>query len=278
MGSTPEELEAWCASAPGGCTPDDRKRLERELPAHDVTLSPFQLDRREVTQGQFTAFLKGMVASVEVREDRDDHSPRFVYERSSGLLLADLHPGASGIAPAAQGHFAVRPSMEDKPVVQVTWDGASRYCRFLGKRLPTEAEWELAASGVARRVYPWGDAPPRCEGIVFGRQPGAGCEYLPSTLVDVGSAPDDVTPEGIHDLAGSVAEWVGDAFTRPYYEDCGECLNPRAPEPDVPIHEDLRLFRGGSYQSDALLSRSATRSRWKRGGVMAGLGLRCASD
>jgi formylglycine-generating enzyme required for sulfatase activity len=278
MGSTPEEIEAECARLPGGCTADARKRLERELPVREVTVSSFQLDAYEVTHAQFAAFLSYVAPSLDVQEDRDEHRPRFVYDRASGLLLVDLYPRASGLERTAEGRFTVRPGMENKPVVQVTWDGASRYCQFLGKRLPTEAEWEFAARGVERRMYPWGEVPPRCEGVVFGREAGAGCEQLTGGMEDVGTGAQDVTSEGIHDLGGSVGEWVQDAFTRPYYGACGECVNPRAEEPHVPVAEDLRLFRGGASTTDALMSRGATRSRWKRGDVQEGIGLRCASE
>ena len=278
MGSTPKEIEAECARLPRGCTEDIRRRLERELPAREVTVSSFQLDAYEVTHAQFAAFLSRIAPSLDVREDRDDRRPRFVYDRASGLLLVDLYPRASGLERTAEGRFTVRPGMENKPVVQVTWDGASRYCQFLGKRLPTEAEWEFAARGVERRTYPWGEDAPRCEGVVFGRKAEAGCEQLTERMEDVGTGAQDVTSEGIHDLGGSVGEWVQDAFTRPYYGACGECLNPRAEEPHVPVAEDLRLFRGGAYTTYALLSRGATRSRWKRGDVQEGIGLRCASE
>ncbi|HEU4537670.1 MAG TPA: SUMF1/EgtB/PvdO family nonheme iron enzyme, partial [Polyangiaceae bacterium] len=194
------------------------------------------------------------------------------------LLLADLHPRGSGIERTPGGSFATRPGVESTPVMQVTWDGARRYCEFFGKRLPTEAEWEFAARGPGRRRYPWGDEAPRCEGVVIGRAPGEGCEHLPTRQQAVGSAPQDVTPEGVHGLGGGVSEWVQDAFTRAYYAPCGACIDPRPSDPAVPIAEDLRLFRGSSYISDALLCRGATRSRWKRGDVLDGLGVRCASD
>ncbi|WP_224371819.1 bifunctional serine/threonine-protein kinase/formylglycine-generating enzyme family protein [Hyalangium versicolor] len=278
MGSTPEEIGTECARLPGGCTADARRRLERELPAREVTVSSFQLDAYEVTHAQFAAFLSRVSPSLDVREDRDDHRPRFVYDRASGLLLVDLYPRASGLERTTEGLFSVRPGMENKPVVQVTWDGASRYCQFLGKRLPTEAEWEFAARGVQRRTYPWGEDAPRCEGVVFGREAGAGCEQLKGRREDVGAGARDVTSEGIHDLGGSVGEWVQDAFTLPYYGACGDCVNPRAAEPHVPVAEDLRLFRGGASTTNALLSRGATRSRWKRGDVQEGIGVRCASE
>jgi formylglycine-generating enzyme required for sulfatase activity len=276
MGSTPEEVDAECA---GGCTPEMRKRYERELPAHEVTVSSFQLDVFEVTQAQFATFLGHIAPYLDVREDRDDHRPRFVYERSSGLLLADIVPPMSGVQWTADAGFSVRPGMENKPVVQVTWDGASRYCQFLGKHLPTEAQWELAARGGERRRFPWGGAPARCDGVVSGRKARFGCEELPQRLEDVGAGAQDVTADGIHDLGGSVAEWVQDAFDRPFYADCGDCVDPREAWPhDVPIAEDFRLYRGGSFAAEAFMSRGATRSRWRRGEVQMGLGLRCAAE
>jgi formylglycine-generating enzyme required for sulfatase activity len=278
MGSTEAEAADECAHHPGGCTASMRQRLDREQPTREITLSPFYLDIDEVTNEQFAAFLNilGPLA-IAVRDDSEKHYPRYVQERSTGLLLIDLSRTTGGIERTADGeHFAARSGRARWPVAQVTWNGASEYCRHLGKRLPTEAEWEYAARGTSRRRFPWGDAAPRCDAVVFGRGNPAGCPGQSSVPDDVGTAPQDVTPEGVRGLGGSVGEWVQDQFLLPYYGDCGDCVDPVA-ERAVPLTEDFRMFRGGTYDSDPFLSRSSTRSRWKRGEVMTSIGLRCAS-
>ena len=103
-----------------------------------------------------------------------------------------------------------------------------------------------------------------------------GCPGSSLVPAEVGTAPQDVTPEGVRGLGGNVAEWVQDQFILPYYDDCGDCVDPVS-ERAVPFAEDFRMFRGGAFEAEAFLSRASTRSRWKRGGVMTGTGLRCAS-
>jgi serine/threonine-protein kinase len=273
MGSTAVEIDAECRRLGADCP---RALLDREQPVREVTISPFQLDAHEVDNTAFAAWLEAIAPSLDVREDRDSHAPRFVDQRAGGLLIADLGAGVNGVTRTPDGHFAARAGQERKPVALVTWDGASLYCRATGKRLPTEAEWELAARGTTRRRFPWGNEAPRCDGVAFDRAKGGACEGQPQGAADVGTSPQDRTPEGIWDLGGNASEWVEDPFALPYYPPCGACVDPRA-EASVPPADDLRIRRGGAWAMPDLMSRGATRARWKRSEVLDGLGFRCAT-
>jgi formylglycine-generating enzyme required for sulfatase activity len=281
MGSTPAELTAACAELPGGCLDDERPQLQRELPARQVAVSSFALDAREVTNREYAAFLNVRKAEVTLRDDRDDHYPRFVDEPATGRVLIDLYRDAASIvgertADGRDTRFTVKPGREELPVEAVTWDGANRYCRDQGKRLPTEAEWELAARGRAGRRFPWGDAAPRCDGVVFGRADSRGCPALAAAVAPVATAAQDVTVDGVYDLGGNVFEWVADSFVATY-RDCGDCLDPVVTEA-VAIEDDFRIMRGGNYVSPAWTARTTTRSRQRRTAGRFGLGFRCAMD
>lgn len=225
-------------------------------------------------------------------------------------LLLDLDPKASGIA-YSNGTFAPRPGQEDKPVVQVTWTGAQAFCQAKGMRLPREAEWEIAArSGDREAPYPWSgfalspwpwpsttrrDASgnpladlgstaegPRCEGVVMARRAGQFCaEKANAEPAEshagpqaVGTASQDKSPQGIHDLAGNVREWVEDEF-RKQYPDCGPCENPRV-EASGDRRSVHRVVRGGSFQQEPTATRSAGRARWLAENLATGIGFRCA--
>ncbi len=279
MGSTREALVAACAELPGGCLPEEQPQLDRELPAHPVTVTTFQLDAREVTNREYAAFLDGIGPLIGVRDDADEHYPRFVFEHSTKLDLLDLYKtgGIVRVSDNPDAAFAARPGMEDLPATQMTWDGASRYCHNRGKRLPTEAEWELAARGPEGRRFPWGADAPRCDGVVFGRGDARGCPSVAAALAAVGTAAQDVTAAGVHDLGGNAGEWVEDQFLGPSYADCGACKDPVARDPAIALTDDFRIFRGGTYAGPAWMSRTTTRSRYRRTAALGGLGFRCAS-
>jgi formylglycine-generating enzyme required for sulfatase activity len=263
MGSTDEDLAAatrWCRDAGLACRQDI---LDREKPARDVVLDPFFVDRTEITNEQFLAWL-------EVQPFRIDGG-RLVRDEA-GQLVLDLHPAHSGLE-VASDRLRVRAGAARKPVVQVTWLGADRYCRAAGKRLPSEAEWEFAARGSARRTFPWGEAAPRCDDVVFGRTKGAGCAGAGGPD-DVGSAPGDVTPEGVRDLGGNVAEWVADAFTAPYPACAPRCANPVVE--GASAETAVRTIRGGDWALTPDATRGAGRSRREQGKALSSVGFRCA--
>jgi serine/threonine-protein kinase len=211
-----------------------------------------------------------------MRMDVERQVPRWVY--LDDLRLLDLLPPHAGVMRAEDGDFIVRPGHEHEPVGQITWDGASLYCTGRGKRLPTEAEWEFAARGRTARRFPWGEQVPRCGEVAWGRDEDLPCAPRPLEPgpLAVGAAPLDRTPEGVRDLGGNVMEWVQDQFIKPYLPGCGDCVDPRIEAP-VPLQEDMRVLRGGSWAHGWHMARSTMRGRWKRTEVMTNAGVRCAS-
>lgn len=272
MGSTAAEAkEAFelCQKFYEGCIEDE---YEREAKHRLVTVRSFYLDRFEVTNQQYVDFLKKPLRHLQI----DDHN-RIVSAKETMLL--DLYPGDSGIVYREQV-YAVKPGADNQPVVQVTWEGARQYCASLGKRLPTEAEWELAARGrnpdTSPTKWPWGTTFPSCEGVTVARDTGGHCQHLGKAPVAVGTSPGDITPHGVHDLGGNVREWVADRFAIPY-PDCGECVDPEVPAA-LGKGPYYRVVRGGNWMQEPTTARAAWRSRFQEDQVSNALGFRCASS
>ena len=273
LGSSADEIESaqvWCKQFLGAaCDQGALAAFSREQPQHSVTLSPFRIDRREVTNEEFAAWLNA-TPGVSVQDER--------LVRLAGVTLADLYPmyqPFSGLRfDKATRRFVVPSEFRRHPVSQVSWYGASTYCQQHGQTLPTEAQWEYAARGSEGRRYPWGFNAPSCEGTVFGRDATLPCASAERGPQPVGSASQDRTPEGIYDLAGNVAEWVADGFL-PRYASCpAPCLNPRTSD----ASSQQRVVRGGAWGWSAASVRGATRSRIEADKTPVNVGFRCAAS
>ncbi len=247
---------------------------EDARPAHTVRLAPFQIDRYEVTNAAFAAFLntlkvtvRGDVPAGNLRpSDVDGPDGPLLFERAAGyddrpFIALDDEDVRIAIR---HGRFVAAPGWEDHPIREVTWDGARTYCTWRGARLPTEVEWEATARGRAGRTYPWGGALPKVEHAVFGRGSGQ--------TAPVGSHPAGATPEGVHDLAGNVAEWTSTLYrTYPYNADDGR--------ENLEVSGE-RVTRGGDHVFDSApgqltgFFRSGFSRRFNRG--HRHIGFRCA--
>lgn len=270
MGSTQDEAKAAFAQCLVRDKDCDLEVFMREIRRRHVTVRSFYLDQTEVTNEAFVKWLNKPIHFLTIEDNQ------IVY--AGKIKLLDLQPEESGIA-YWKGAYAVRPGAEKKPVVQVTWYGANLYCASLGKRLPTEAQWERAARGDRSDTYPtpwpWGTAPPACERVTVARDREGLCHDLGKGPLAVGTSPGDVTPYHVFDLGGNVREWVADTFAMPY-PDCGGCVDPIVAA-DPANGPQYRVVRGANWSQDPTAARSAGRSRLEEDQVAVGTGFRCAS-
>ncbi len=186
---------------------------EKGNPPHLVTLDSYWIDRSEVTNRAFAAFLNSFQNLTQTSAAQWFN----LWSENSRLVLAD-------------GQWKPVEGYADHPVTTVNWPGALAYCQWAGVRLPTEAEWELAARGPEGRAYPTGD--------LIGCEQANICSAEPAP---VGSYAQDASPYGVMDMAGNVMEWVADWF-HPYYFESEITHNPRGP-----LYGANKILRGGFF-------------------------------
>ena len=291
---------------------DNGQAQQDEYPKHTVSVKGFWIDKTEVTNAQFAAFVKatGYVTTAERKPDweelKKDLPPGTPKPDESLLVPASLifsppshavplddysqwwawKQGASWKHPHGPGSDLK--GKEKFPVVQVSWMDAVAYCRWAGKRLPTEAEWEYAArGGLKNHVYPWGD-----EGVDKGAQKG---NFWDGHFPDKNTESDhfyytapvaSFTPNGygLYDMAGNVWEWCADYYDYNYYKQVdkpGGVKDPRGPsksfDPDEPFAKK-RVIRGGSFlcnESYCTGYRVSRRMKTTEDSGLEHLGFRC---
>ena len=188
----------------------------------------------------------------------------FAIDRREVTAAAYARCVTAGECPAAPDPYAQMASRVTAPAVNVSWEMARRYCAWAGGRLPTEAEWELAARGVGGRRFPWGERAPDCS---LARH--AGCGDAP---LRVGALPAGQSAFGVFDMAGNVAEWVADVFgPRAPRDDERLAVNPAGPATGA-----QRVVRGGSFLSTAGALGGDARRGVDAREMRADVGFRCA--
>jgi len=190
-----------------------------EEPVHTVYLDAFLMDETEVTNAMYAAFLND-------QRNRTNRGVQWLDDNDNDALIA-----------WGGGTWKPKSGYADHPVIEVTWFGAKAYCEWVGRRLPTEAEWEKAArGGLEGKKYPWGSEEAVC---TPGSEKGAKYYYCRGQTVPVMTyAPNDY---GLYDLAGNAWEWVADWYEGEYY-DSTPTSNPRGP-----AYGDNRVLRGGGW-------------------------------
>lgn len=182
-----------------------------EKPQHVVLLDAFWIDKTEVTNAQYRKCVEAGACQPSACADKPDYNA------------------------------------DDQPVNCVDWEGAAAYAEWVGGRLPTEAEWEKAARGADRRIYPWGD---KFDGSKLnGWSADDGYRFS----APVGSYATGASFYGGLDMAGNVWEWVADWYSQGYYEDSPD-ENPAGPRTGA-----MRVLRGGAFRSLQRSARCANR-------------------
>lgn len=214
-----------------------------EMPRHQISLDSYAIDIHAVTNEQFVRFLEAMGG------EKDNNHQDIIRMRDSRIKRTG-------------GKLSIESGYAKHPVVGVTWYGAVAYAKWVGKRLPSEAEWEIAAyGGMETALFPTGDDIEKTQANFFSSDTIAVMSYAPNGY-------------GLYDMAGNVYEWCHDWYGYNYYE-----LSIQEPEnPKGPLQGVYRVLRGGCWKSLKEDLRCSRRHRNNPGTVNGTYGFRCAAD
>jgi formylglycine-generating enzyme len=225
----------------------DRLAYRGEMPQRRIYLDAFEIGKYEVTALEY---LKFVLAT--------NRKPQVDWRYDGGNF---------------QG------TMAHHPIMHVSWHDAQAYCAWAGKRLPTEAEWEKAARGTDGRLYPWGHEQAGPTRANFGRtglsgpvrdRPERLLLYPP--IISVDKYDHAVSPYGLHQTIGNVAEWVADWYDKDYYAIAPD-RNPQGPERGT-----QKAFRGGGWMDSTTTMRVAMRNGTDPNTKINWMGFRCAKS
>lgn len=228
----------------GSVEQSSKKGLSRQLPHSVVLTKGFCIDADEVTVGHYKECVDAGVCAV----------------------------------PRIWGIWINYPTKTDHPLNKVDWRQSRAYCKWRGGDLPTEAQWEWAATGGDGRAFAWGNEPPTCEranytpGVRARPASGEGCDGGGTAPVGSHPAGDRVWPSGrIHDLTGNVWEWCVDNY-EPF---------PGGDEVD-PVHmrdvAEVHVIRGGAWNRSEAGIRADYRGGARVDYQVPGLGFRCVRN
>lgn len=226
MGSSDEDIEMYLQMF----VTRRPSRYANEKPRHTVYLDAFYIDKYEVTNAQYEEFMTATGHS----------SPPYWKDELF--------------------------NQPEQPVMSVTWEDAKAYADWVGKRLPTEAEWEKAARGTDGRYWTWGSEWDASK--LNGNDVGTVEGFVYTS--PVGSFPQGVSPYGVHDMAGNVWEWCEDWYDESYYS-YGPKINPKGP-----ASGDNHVLRGGDWSMNKDFTRCPSRFGLSPGSMLTGF--RCAQS
>ncbi|MEW6285445.1 MAG: SUMF1/EgtB/PvdO family nonheme iron enzyme [Chloroflexota bacterium] len=212
-------------------------------PIHHVSLHAFWMDQTEVTAAMYAQFLNANGNQIE-----------------GGVPWLDVREPLVWVT-NKNGRWESVAGRENYPIVGVSWYGAMAYCKWAGRSLPTEAQWEYAAGGSEGYRFPWGNDAPTCLRSQF-----FGCG---SGTVASGSLPLGGSPFGVYEMAGNVKEWINDRYDADYYK-----MSPVENPPGASFGY-YRVLRGGSWGSSYIELQSSHRDWAGADTQESDIGFRC---